>query len=197
MKTCSKCKIEKTLNCFCKQSDKKDGYSYNCNDCKKKWRQENKQYISDLGKQYRTNNEDKVKTNNKKWRENNKRYILDKENDRQRNKIKNDPTFKLRKTVSRTVLIYLKKNNSDKNGESITKYLSYTFQDLRDHLESQFDFHMSWENHGKYWHIDHIYPQSKLPYTSMEDENFKKCWDLNNLRPLEKIANIKKGNKIS
>lgn len=55
---------------------------------------------------------------------------------------------------------------------------------------------MSWENHGIYWHIDHIYPQSLLPYESMEDDNFKKCWTLDNLRPLEKVANMKKGNKI-
>lgn len=62
--------------------------------------------------------------------------------------------------------------------------------------EKQFDSNMNWSNYGKYWHIDHIYPQSLLPYTSMTDENFKKCWALDNLQPLEKIANIKKGNKI-
>ena len=60
---------------------------------------------------------------------------------------------------------------------------------------------MSWDNWGPYvkdnktWQIDHIIPQSKLVYTSMEDDNFKKCWALENLRPLESIENIKKGNK--
>ena len=34
------------------------------------------------------------------------------------------------------------------------------------------------------WNIDHIIPQSTLPYTSMDDEIFKKCWALENLRPL-------------
>lgn len=33
------------------------------------------------------------------------------------------------------------------------------------------------------WQIDHIVPQSDLPYTSMEDDNFKKTWTLDNLRP--------------
>ena len=28
-----------------------------------------------------------------------------------------------------------------------------------------------------------LIPQSDLPYTSMEDTNFKKCWALENLRP--------------
>ena len=61
---------------------------------------------------------------------------------------------------------------------------------------------MSWNNYGKYssnnetWNIDHIIPQSLLPYSSMEEENFKKCWDLSNLRPLKSIENIRKSNKL-
>ena len=47
----------------------------------------------------------------------------------------------------------------------------------------------------KTWQIDHIISQSKLPYTSMSDDNFNKCWALENLQPLEAIANIKKSNK--
>jgi 5-methylcytosine-specific restriction endonuclease McrA len=62
---------------------------------------------------------------------------------------------------------------------------------------------MNWDNYGVYlknkdkkWHIDHIIPQSTLPYTNMEDENFKKCWALENLRPLESVENMKKGSKF-
>ena len=43
------------------------------------------------------------------------------------------------------------------------------------------------------WNLDHIIPQSDLPYTIMENENFKKCWDLSNLRPLSAKQNIKDG----
>ena len=55
---------------------------------------------------------------------------------------------------------------------------------------------MSWENYGIYWQIDHIYPQSLLPYDSMDHPNFLKCWSLDNLRPLEATENIRKGNKL-
>ena len=60
----------------------------------------------------------------------------------------------------------------------------------RQHIERQFDDNMNCNNYGIYWHIDHIIPQSCLPYTSMEEDNFKKCWALNNLRPLEAKLNI-------
>lgn len=45
------------------------------------------------------------------------------------------------------------------------------------------------------WNIDHIIPQSDLPYTSMKDENFKICWSLNNLRPYSAKQNIEEGAK--
>lgn len=68
---------------------------------------------------------------------------------------------------------------------------------------------MNWKNHGSYnyqswddnnpltwtWNIDHIIPQSLLPFSSMNDENFKKCWSLNNLRPLSSKKNILDGNR--
>jgi hypothetical protein len=63
---------------------------------------------------------------------------------------------------------------------------------------------MTWDKWGKYnsrtsndedpatwtWQIDHIIPQSNVPYVSMEDENFKKCWALENLRPYSAKKNI-------
>lgn len=68
---------------------------------------------------------------------------------------------------------------------------------------------MNWNNHGVYrsstwndqdpstwtWQIDHIIPQSKLPYDSMEHFNFKKCWDLTNLRPLSAKLNVLRKDK--
>lgn len=62
---------------------------------------------------------------------------------------------------------------------------------------------MTWGNHGKYipaewddndantwkWQIDHIIPQSTFKYKSMKDEEFIKCWSLNNLRPLSAKQN--------
>ena len=43
---------------------------------------------------------------------------------------------------------------------------------------------------------DHVYPQSKLPFDSLEHLNFQKCWALENLRPLSAAENFKKGNYL-
>ncbi len=74
--------------------------------------------------------------------------------------------------------------------------LGYTLNDLMSHIEKQFTAKMNWSNQGSVWHLDHIYPCSKLKYKSVHDNSFKKLWSLKNLRPLCKIENMKKFNKI-
>lgn len=118
-------------------------------------------------------------------------------NERERYK---DPKYRLRKFVSGNVRGVLQ----NKKNASISKYLPYTIEELKSHIEKQFESWMNWENQGKYivnewddnntktwkWQIDHIMPQSDLPYKSMEDENFKICWALSNLRPLSAKQNL-------
>ncbi len=125
------------------------------------------------------------------------------QNKRERLQRKINPIFSLRETISRNVNKILQ----CKNGESILKYLPYTIQELKKHLEFLFEPWMNWNNRGKYhfklwndddestwvWNIDHIIPQSDLPYSSMEDENFKICWSLSNLRPLSAKQNLLDG----
>ena len=148
----------------------------------------------------------KIKTSNANRQKNRIRYYenLELTNLKQRKKYskrKDDPVFRLRNSVSCTVNQALKKQFSCKKSSTFKK-LPYSVLELRQHLENLFEPWMSWNNYGKYssnnetWNIDHIIPQSLLPYSSMEEENFKKCWDLSNLRPLKSIENIRKSNKL-
>jgi hypothetical protein len=119
----------------------------------------------------------------------------------------NNINSKIRKLISGSINDSLKKNNSTKQKKSCLMYLSYTIQDLKNHLESLFEPWMTWENHGVYWaniwrdndqttwtwQIDHIIPHSLFQYTSMEDQSFKDCWNLNNLRPYSAKQNIVDG----
>jgi len=56
---------------------------------------------------------------------------------------------------------------------------------------------MNWENYGSYWEIDHIVPLSAFKITSYEDESFKNCWSLKNLRPLQHSVNSSKKDQIN
>ena|ERR1700686_2802556 len=154
-----------------------------------------KQKIYDQNKKERITNYQKEyhKEYNKIYYANNKERCHQTHNRYDMRRRARDPAYKLRKNCSTMIWQALK---DQKNNLSILPFLPYTMEELKLHLELQFNEHMSWENYGTYWHIDHIIPQSLLIYNSMEDENFKKCWALENLQPLEAIANIKKSNKL-
>lgn len=81
-----------------------------------------------------------------------------------------------------------------KQGHSWTDLVPYTLDELRAHLERQFCRGMSWQNMGR-WHIDHIVPVSSFEFSSPEDDDFKACWALTNLRPLWAEENQRKSAK--
>lgn len=169
-KICKKCGIEKSVNDFYKGNGSKRNIKYvyyrgMCKECEK-----------NIKVEYRKLLENKIR-----------RRLYDRIYSKQRKLT--DPVYKLRKDISTIIKRSVKKNYS---GDSIWNYLPYKPIDLRLHLENQFDENMSWENHGKYWHIDHIKPCILLPFDNTLHPNFLECWSLNNLRPLKAIDNLRK-----
>lgn len=172
---------------------------------KKQYYEENKETILEEQKAYYENNFDRIRVVKETYR------LIHKEerNKNQKARYENDPSFRLRMNLSTAISGFLKRSSSSKNGNSCSEYLSYTMSELKEHLEKQFESWMTWENQGRYdretwddndsstwtWQIDHIIPHSSLPYTSMSNENFKKCWALDNLRPLSAKQNLIDGNR--
>ena len=70
--------------------------------------------------------------------------------------------------------------------------MGYSLNELKEHIESQFEDWMSWENQGKDWHIDHIIPMSWFSL-----DNWKECFALNNLQPMRASENESKNNRYS
>lgn len=103
-----------------------------------------------------------------------------------------NPNYKLSKYMSNKVWHCLK---GLKNGQSWRNLVSYTLQELKQHLESKFQDGMSWDNYGQ-WHIDHITPVSRFNITSVNCDDFRKCWALENLQPLWAHDNWHKYNKL-
>ena len=71
MKICTKCKEQKPLEAFRKQSSTKDGLKYYCKDCDNKtaksYYQKNKSKIVDKVKEWQKNNPEKVKEYKKSY----------------------------------------------------------------------------------------------------------------------------------
>jgi hypothetical protein len=161
----------------------------------KKYREKNpekvKLYNQEYGKNYRANNKEKIRKKDRKY-----------ETDRRQN----DPSYRLRKNISRSINFYLSKVGLNKMN-SCMDYISFSIQELITHIEKQFEPWMSWNNQGKYqveiwkdddistwtWQLDHIIPQSSFDFSKPEE--IKKCWELSNLRPYSAKLNVIEGDR--
>jgi hypothetical protein len=193
-------------------------------ECRKIWCEKNKEYVREKAKQYQKNNLDKFAKYRKKYYENNKDKIARKHkeyadahkdeararatkwriNNRERvreaqrkhdQKVRSTPMGRISENISSEISRSITRGIRGKRGhwEDI---VGYTKEELKNHLESQFDENMSWNNYGSYWHIDHIVPMVAFNFETPEDIDFKRCWSLSNLRPLEATENMKKRCKI-
>lgn len=176
---------------------------------RKEYYQENREEKLGYNKEYYQKNRDYLLEDAKEYYKQNKDNVIAYNNKYYKKRRLNDHNFRIRTGISASIAYYLKANNSSKNGASCLDYLPFTINELRQHLEVQFEPWMTWNNYGRYnaknwndndlstwrWNIDHIIPQSKLLYTSMEDDNFKRCWALENLRPLSAKQNFLDGVK--
>jgi hypothetical protein len=233
-KVCHKCHFDKNEGDFSPaQFLKKSGWCKSCiSFSKKSYYQDNKKLIhirvkkyqqgqksSQYRKLYYIGNKDNKLVYNRAYYKRNKAQIVasskkyNKENEEkiaiykksyQKDRRKIDPKFKLRALLSSAIGYNIKKSGSNKNYDSIVMFLSYTMQELKEHLENQFESWMTWNNHGNYksktwddndpttwtWQIDHIIPHSQFIYISMEDQSFKDCWALSNLRPYSAKQNL-------
>lgn len=157
--------------------------------------QKTKEKSNKQSRAYYAENKERIKEWRKKYNEENKEKIRLRHSVNRAEKRKINPSYKISCVMSNAIWSALKVKNSSKKGCSWEKILGYTRDDLKSHLESNFTSEMTWENYGSYWHIDHIIPKSWFEYSNFEDENFKKCWALNNLQPLKAQDNLSKCNR--
>jgi len=192
MKICIKCNLTKDKNLFPinKNQCKNCISERNKKSCKKYYNSHKKQV-----KEYNEKNKILIALKIKKRKEANRDRYNKNKREYERNRKIYDPAYRLKTNMSKLININLKRNGVSKNGNSYIKYINYTVDQLKQHLENQFELWMNWDNYGLYdpnrrtWQVDHIKPHSEFKYTSMTDEVFKECWALNNLRPLESKQN--------
>jgi hypothetical protein len=186
LRTCSVCRKELELSSlnFHKNKNEIGGFDYRCKKCKLIHYNSNKERYKETSTNWQKLNKDKIKHISKKYRESPKGISKRKEYR------KKEYDEKYGKDIEWTILRNLRirlnhalKNNF-KNGKTLD-LLGCSIKEFKIFLENQFDQNMTWENYGKYWEIDHIYPLSKggsFHYT--------------NTRPLKISENRIKSNKI-
>ena len=160
----------------------------------KKYREKNKEKLSIKHRLWYEDNKDKWNTYIKEYRENNVDKIRQIKRDYERNRKATDPLYKLISNFRTAIYQVLKESNVDKN-KHYFDILQYTPEQLITHLESQFKDTMSWDNYGE-WHVDHKLPITHFNIVEMGDDEFIKCWSLDNLQPMWGVENIRKSNKI-
>lgn len=145
----------------------------------KKWSESKREHLNQYHKEWREKNIDK-------HRENKRNY--------ERTRKSNDPLYKLVANFRTAIWTVLKENNMDKYGHYF-EILQYSPEQLAYHLEKQFSEGMTWENYGD-WHVDHISPITSFNFHEIGDNEFMKCWSLDNLQPMWADENIRKSNKV-
>ena len=173
-----------------------------------KWRKNNKEKMIDYYKSYEEDNKYEIKERKKEYYKNNK-YEIDKKHEkynstteavkkrRERdNKRRECFMFRLNGNMSSGIRSALRGGGLSKKGRHWENLVGYTVHDLKERLEKLFQTGMTWENYGD-WHVDHIIAKSLFKIKEVGDEEFMKCWSLDNLQPLWAVDNIKKSNHLN
>lgn len=192
---CSRCGEIKpaTKEYFHVRNDKPSGLTYHCKTCHKdarrSWRLKNKSL-----------HEERSRAEKREYYARNKKKILEK---KRQNRLSNPQKFaearrqkylnpfeRVAVNISRRVNRVMRGTKAQKSWRDLVGYGS---TELIRHLEIQFSRGMTWENYGKYWHVDHIVPVSSFDKT--DPDWVRNCWTLSNLRPLPARENLAKSAK--
>ena len=179
-KTCSRCNVEKSLDDFYGDKTRKDGLDYNCKDCHR---------ISD--RKSRNKHLKKRREYNKIYDSNPINYQRRLKNDQKyrRKKRKTDPIWRMGQIIKQYLHRAL---NSKKRGRS-EELVGYNKKMLTEHIERLWEDWMSWDNYGTEWEIDHIIPVQYYLDKGITDPSI--IHNLENLRPLCRLENRKKGKR--
>ena len=218
LKICSHCRRELSLDHFNKCKSCSDGLEAQCKDCKKEYTklylksenrkksdklyyQNHKEVILERGREnkerrslydkdyYEKNKEKRILQSNLYLKSDQGRL---KRSINSRRRRKEDLNFKLAHLLRNGLRTRL--NGSKKN--STFDLIGCSLDELKVHLEQQFEPGMTWENYGGKdgWQIDHIIPISYFDLT--KEENQRICLNYRNLQPLWAKENDSKGAKV-
>jgi len=222
-KRCSRCgrELPRDEEHFHKQRKSKDGLNSRCKECSKErarvWNAQNSSRKRELDRSYVERNREKIRMYQKWYREQNKERLSIYQKEyarkngeylrRQKREYFKRPEVRERENArQREARRFSRKHSLTQSMRSaISGSLNgrvgaignapWTVEELYKHIEAQFVEGMTWGNYGE-WHVDHIIPASHFCYSSPNDEDFRACWSLANLRPVWASENLSKNDSI-
>lgn len=176
---CSKCKRELPIENFYKDKFQICGYDQWCKDCRREYRK-----IRCQTEEYRKYNRIKQAEirQSKDYRKKVNEYV--------NNRFKIDINFKFSHHIRSRIRRVLK--GEIKSGHSL-ELLGCSIDELKVHLEQQFEPGMTWNNYGE-WQIDHIIPCAKFDFSNPIHQRI--CFNYRNLQPLWAEENNKKKDNL-
>ena len=143
----------------------------------KLYRENNKDAIKERNKKYSAENSDKIMArywanrstnleNMKRWKKANRERLSEYQRNYYKERKAVDDIFKLRDNVRKTIYAAFKRKGYGKDTKTF-EILGCPYEEFKNHIESQFEDWMNWDNYGKYngepnygWDLDHIKPSS-------------------------------------
>lgn len=218
---CKTCSIEKSITDFHFRKDN-NCYRKTCKICwaikGKKYTAQNKEKVALYQKKFALENSEHLKQYRANYYSENKEYLNEKNKIDYHNNIEKyralskayyekhkelKPVLTPEEKASRAHLNIIKhrlrqrvhnvlKLRNWEKCKSLYEYIGCSKEQLIQHIESQFESGMSWENRSE-WHIDHVMP---LASANTSEELYMLCFYLN-LKPMWASDNISKNDKIT
>jgi len=155
------------------------------------WESRNKEQVCNnsaiYNRDYYKANKESIKLSSKSYYKRNRQQVAARHLEYMRRKRRNDIHFRLADNLRCRLYQALKRNY--KAGSAVSD-LGCSIEELKQHLESQFQEGMTWDNYGQ-WHIDHIKPLASFDLIN-RDQLLEAC-HYTNLQPLWALDNLLKG----
>lgn len=158
----------------------------------RKWRADNPEKVKAATKAWRERNRDHHLETLKAWRDRNKAHRDEYRKYYYEFVRRFDENYKAQMKMRQPIYDYMASITGRISGYQ-QRPLSYSPEDLRQHLESLFAEGMSWINYGE-WEVDHIKPISYFVKNGIEDLEIVHA--LSNIQPLWRIDNLKKASRM-
>lgn len=171
-----------------------------CDDCKvlknrercKDYKRNNKEKISEYNVTYKGEHKEETKEYNKNYNIENRESIQQRQNIQHKERRQTDPVYKFCETIRSRI-----RNCFKQGGKKILpsmELLGCSGKFLQDWLEHQFTIDMSLDNHGSYWHIDHVIPCAQ--FNILNETEQVECFHWTNLQPLKASENLSKNDSL-